>query len=218
MPDHRRLSLAAGVLYLLTFVTSIPAAALYVPLLAGGAHPDPSPTATGAVLEIVLAVSCIGTAVVLAPVVRRVSEVAALGFVAARTTEAALILVGVATVLTLSALRVAGAAADDPSAELLVEAHRWAFLLGPGLIPAINALCLAPALYRGRLVPRAIPIVGMIGIPLLLASATATVFGVFEQTSPLAAAAAAPIALWELSLGLWLTFAGFRNTAVDALV
>lgn len=218
MPAHRRLSLAAGLLYLATFVTSIPAAALYAPLLAGAADADPAAARWGAVLEVALALTCIGTAVVLAPVVRRVSEVASLGFVAARTLEAAIIVLGIAAVLALSAARAAGAAADEPVAAMLVELHRWAFLIGPGLIPAINALCLAPALYRGRLVPRAIPIAGMVGIPLLLASATATLLGVFDQTSPLAAAFAAPIALWELALGLWLTFRGFRADAVERLV
>ncbi|WP_227000895.1 DUF4386 domain-containing protein [Protaetiibacter intestinalis] len=217
MPAHRRLSLAAGLLYLATFAASIPAALLYAPLLAGAARPDPVAARTAALLEVALALSCIGTAVVLAPVVRRVSEVAALGFVAARTLEAGIIVLGVVAVLTLSGVR-ATAAPDDAVAQALVEVHRWAFLLGPGLIPAINALFLAPALFRARFVPRAIPLVGMVGIPLLLASASATVFGVFDQTSPPAALAAAPIALWELGLGLWLSIRGFRADAVERLV
>ncbi|MFT4283740.1 MAG: DUF4386 domain-containing protein [Protaetiibacter sp.] len=218
MPAHRRLALTAGLLYLATFATSIPAAALYAPLLAGAAHPDPTGIRVAALLEVLLAVTCIGTAVVLAPVVRRVSEVAAFGFAAARTLEASIIVLGVVTVLVLAGARAAGVDADDPLAASLVEAHRWAFLLGPGLIPAVNALFLAPALLRGRLVPRAIPLVGIVGIPLLAASACATLFGAFDQTSPVAAAAAAPIALWELSLGLWLTFRGFRPSAVERLV
>src|SRR5690606_27396544 len=150
------------------------AALLYAPLLAGEGQPDAVAVRVSAVLEVLLALACIGTAVVLAPIVSRVSETAALGFIAARTLEASIIVLGVIAVLSLLGMRVAGLAADDPVAAVLVEVQRWAFLLGPGLIPAVNALCLAPALLRARLVPRVIPIVGIIAIPLLAASACAT--------------------------------------------
>ena len=152
MPSPRALAATAGALYLVTIATSIPAAALNAPLLAGAAEVDPTAAAWSAVLEVVLALSCIGTAVVLFPLIRRAGEVGALGFVAARTLEAAVIVTGVIAVLSLSGLREAGLASDDPVSLLLVELHRWAFLLGPGLIPAVNALCLAPVLYRARLV------------------------------------------------------------------
>ncbi|TXK18975.1 DUF4386 domain-containing protein [Homoserinibacter sp. GY 40078] len=218
MIPHRRLSLAAGLLYLATFATSIPAALLNAPLLAGAAEPSAFAAQWSAVLEVLLAVSCIGTAVVLAPVVRRVSEPAALGFVASRTLEAGIIAVGVIAVLTLSGMRATGTDAADPLAQALVGVHTWSFLIGPGFLPAINALCLAPALLRGRLVPRAIPLIGIIGIPLLATSAGATLFGVFGQTSPLAAVAALPITIWELSLGLWLAIRGFRRDAVERLL
>ena len=217
MSSPRALAATAGALYLVTFVTSIPAAALNAPLLAG-TDVEPAASAAASVLEVLLALACIGTAVVLFPLIRRAGEIGALGFVASRTLEAGVIITGVVAVLSLSSLREAGTASDDPVALLLVEAHRWAFLLGPGLIPAVNALCLAPVLYRARLLPRVIPVVGMIGIPLLTASAFATVFGLFDQTSPVAAALAAPIALWELALGVWLVVRGFRPDAVARLV
>lgn len=208
-PDRGR-ALAGGILYLVTFVTSIPAAALYAPLLAGEPA-DPTAAAWSAVLEVALALACIGTAVVLFPLLRPSGELGAIGFVAARTLEAAIILIGVIAVLSLATLRADGTASEDPVARLLVELHRWAFLLGPGLIPAINALCIAPVVFRARLVPRAIPIVGMVGIPLLLASATASIFGALDQTAPIAALLAAPIALWELSLGIGLIVRGARG-------
>lgn len=215
MTPDRKLALSAGVLYLVTIVTSIPAAALEAPLLAGTV--DPSAAAWAVALEVLLALSCIGTAVVLYPITRRVSQVGALGFVAARTLEAGIIVTGALSVLALLELNDAGAATGDPAVRLLVSVHDGAFLLGPGLIPAINALCLAPVLFRARLVPRVIPLVGMVGIPLLVASAVATLFGAIDQLSPIAAVAAAPIALWELSLGLWLTIRGFRREAVGRL-
>lgn len=65
--------------------------------------------------------------------------------------------------------------------------------------------------------PRAIPLTGLIGAPLLVAAAAAIMFGAFDQVSAWAVIGALPIALWELSLGLWLTFKGFRPEAVARL-
>ncbi len=79
------------------------------------------------------------------------------------------------------------------------------------MIPAVNVLLLGSALYRARLVPRVLPLLGLIGAPLLVASAMATMFGVFGQVSALAGLAALPIAVWEIGLGLWLTIRGLRR-------
>jgi hypothetical protein len=106
---------------------------------------------------------------------------------------------------------------SDPPGQALVAVHDWTFLLGPGLIPAINALFVGYALYRTGLVHRAIPLAGLIGAPVLVASAAAIMFGVFDQVSVWAAMTALPIAAWELSLGLWLTFKGFRPEALARL-
>lgn len=83
-------------------------------------------------------------------------------------------------------------------------------------MPVVNALLLGTLLYRWRLVPRALPILGLVGAPLLLASVVATIFGVFDQVSPLAAIAAVPIALREFSLGLWLVVRGFTPSPITA--
>lgn len=204
MSTDRRLSLIAGLLYLATFVTSIPALAMKTPFLTHGT--EPALAVGGALLEVALAGACIGTAVALYPILRRRAEASALGFVAARTVEAGLILFGVVVLLALTSLPDAAA----PTGAVLIELHRWAFLLGPGLIPVINALLLGTVLLRHRLVPRVIPVIGLIGAPLLAASAVATLAGLVDQVSPLAGAAALPIAVWELSIGLWLTFRGIR--------
>lgn len=224
MTRDRRLALIAGALYLLTVVTSIPALALKDPVLG-----DPGLLTSGgaglalqwaALLELVLALSCIGTAVALFPVVRRVDEATALGFVAARTLEAAIIVVGILAMLSLVA--VAGAA--DPAASLagtpgvvLVGLHDWAFLLGPGFIPAVNALLLAPLLLRSGLVPRLIPATGLVGAALLLVSSTGALFGLIDQVSPVSFLAALPIATWEIALGVWLVVKGFRADALRRL-
>lgn len=202
MTTDRRLALATGLLYLATFATSFPALALKTAYLQGGA---PGLAAGGAVLEILLAASCIGTAVAIYPVARRVSEPLALGFVTSRTVEAGMILVGVLALMSVTTLRAAGAADAGMTA-----LHDWAFLLGPAVMSATNALLLGTVLVRSGLVPRVIPIVGLIGAPLLLASSVGVLFGAWGQTSVVGAVAALPIAAWELSLGLWLTVKGFR--------
>lgn len=203
MTDPRKAAAIGGALYLVTFVTSIPAYALK-----SAALDNPGATANAAVhwaalLEVLLAVACVGTAVALFPVVRRQSEAAAIGFVAARAVEAGLIGLGIVAVLAASGL-------GTDSATALIAVHDWAFLLGPGFLPAVNALCLGSALYVSGLVPRFIPLLGLIGAPLLALSATGTIFGLWSQSSPTAAALALPIAAWELLVGLWLLFKGFR--------
>lgn len=203
MTSDRRLALLAGILYLGTFVTSFPALALKTAFLNGG---DAALAGWGAILEVGLAATCVGTAVTLYPIVRRVSEPLGLGFVASRTVEAGVILTGVLALMSLVTVRSAGTTSEVDQA--FVALHDWAFLLGPAFMSATNALLLGTALYRGRLVPRIIPVVGLIGAPLLLLSSTGVLLGAWTQTSAIGAIAAAPIALWELSLGIWLLARG----------
>lgn len=203
MTSTRRLALWAGILYLGTFLTSFPALALKTPLLAGEAEPQLA--AWSVVLEITLAFTCVGTAVALYPIARRVSEPLALGFVASRTIEAAMILVGALALMALVDLGPASMAAPA-----LVALHDAAFLVGPAFMSSINALLLGTVMLRGRLVPRIIPIIGLVGGPLLLLSSYGVVLGAWTQLSPVGAATALPIAAWELSLGLWLIIKGVR--------
>lgn len=210
MANPRRAAAIGGALYLVTFVTSIPAYALKSEALDNPGSPATAAVQWAALLEVVLAVACVGTAVALFPVVRRQSEAAALGFVAARTVEAGLIGLGIVAVLAAADLEPAGATA-------LIAVHDWAFLLGPGFIPAVNALCLGSALYLSGLVPRFIPLLGLIGAPLLALSAAGTIFGLWAQSSPTAAVLALPIAAWELLVGLWLLMKGFRPVGLHRL-
>ena len=215
----RKLALAGGVLYLMTFAFSIPAVFLLEPVLSnpdyivsGGAD---SQVLLGTLFDLITALACIGTAVALFPVIRRQSETASLGFVTTRIFEGAIIVIGVASLMAVVAMRQAGGATGTDSSGLvavgqaLVAVRDQTFLLGPGVMPGLNALLLGYVLYRSRLVPRLIPAVGLIGAPIFLASATATLLGVNEQVSLLSGIAVVPIFFWELSLGLWLTFKGF---------
>ena len=223
----RRTSRAAGILYLLTFV-SVPTLALYQDarneadfVLGAGSS---SGVLLAAFTEVVVAVTCIGTAVVLFPVLKRQSETAAVGFVASRVAEGALIIVGVVSVLTLFTLRTDVAGTADADAASLVTtgsalsaAYDWTFLLSQSLMPVFNAIFLGYVLYRSGLVPRILPTLGLIGAPLLLASDVAIFFGVYDRAAPVAILAAAPIAVWEFSLGVYLVVRGFRPSAVAAL-
>lgn len=223
----QRTARAAGVLYLITFM-SMPTLALYQHVRTQsdfvlGAGADTG-VRLGAFSEVVVALACVGTAVVLFPVLKRQNETAALGFVAARVMEASLILVGVVSVLTLITLRqdtVAGG--SDPTAALAVgttlgAVYDWTFLLSQNLMPVFNAICLGSVLYRTGLVPRVLPAIGLIGAPLLLVSDIAIFFGLYDRMAPIAPLAAIPIAVWEFSLGIYLTVKGFRRAAVAALI
>ena len=209
MTRTRCLGFIAGALYLLTVVTSIPALALKDPVLADPTSAGATALQWAAALEFVLALACIGTAVALFPVLRRVDEATALGFVGSRTLEAAIIVIGVIAML--------GVLVAGPAAPALVSMHDWAFLLGPGTIPAVNALLLAPLLLRAGLVPRALPLMGLVGAPLLLAASVGTLFGIIDQVSPVGFLSALLIAAWEIGLGFWLVIKGFNPDAVERL-
>ncbi len=228
MDPTRRISLAAGVLYLITFV-SIPTLALYKPVkdhvgtFVLGAGSDTG-VLWGALSEVIVGLAGIGTAVVLYPVVKRVSQTAALGLVTARVLETSLIFVGVISMLSIITLRthVAGTAGVDSASLVttghsLVAVYKWTFLLSQSLMPVACDLLLGYALYRSGLVPRILPIVAFVGAPLLLASDIAVFFGAYAQVSPLAALAALPIAAFEFSLGIWLVVKGFKPTPLTSI-
>ena len=224
MSSTRKIAFVAGVFYLITFI-SIPTLALYGPvmnhrdwILGSGSHTG---VLVGGFLEVIVALAGIGTAVTLYPVVKRQNEGAALGFVAARVLEAGMIFTGVVSLLSLVTLRQhLGAAAGANAAALVTTAashvavYNWTFLLGQSLMPAFNALLLGSLMYRSRLVPRIIPVIGLIGAPFLICTVIVTLFGGFKLGSP--ELAAVPVAAWELSLGVWLVVKGFRPSPITA--
>ncbi len=219
MDSLRKTALVAGAFYLLTFV-SIPTLALYGsvrgPNYIVGPGPDTS-VILGGVLEMIVALACIGTAVTLYPVVKRQNEGVALGFVGVRVLEAATIYAGIVSLLSVVTLRQAGAGAGAlVTGQALVAQYYWTFLLGQSFLPAVNAVLLGSLLYQSRLVPRVLPVLGFIGAALLVAAWTATLFGLLGQVSALSALAAIPIALWEFSLGIYLVVKGFKPSPITA--
>lgn len=218
--SSRKISLTAGLLYLLTFV-SIPTLVIYGPVKSAGYILGNGPDTgaiVGGLLEIIVAISGIATAVVLFPLLKKQNESSALGLVASRVLEASTMFVGVAFLLTIVILRKTGAGTDAlPVSNALAVLYDRIFLLGQGFMPAINDLLLGFLLYHSRLVPRALSIVGIIGGPALIAGYLAVIFGLIERLSPLAGLSAVPVALFEFSLGLWLVFKGFNSDAFASL-
>ena len=229
MEPTRKIALAAGIAYLVTFAASIPQLKLFGDVIADptGYISTPGSNAAvqwGSVLEFLTAASGVATAVVLYPVTRRVSRTAAIGFVTSRVVEAGLILVGVVSILSVVTLQqhFAGATGAQEQAlgvtgESLVAMRQWTFLLGPGVMAGVNDLLLGYILYRSGLVGRVIPIIGLVGGPLVLVSDLATILGVWGQTSGFGFLFALPVAVFELSVGVYLTVKGFRPAALAAL-
>jgi hypothetical protein len=197
MDSTRRTSFITGVLFIITFVTSIPAAfLLYAPVLDDasyvvGAGADGG-VALGAFLEVLLIVANVGTAI------------------------------GIVSLLAVVTLR-QDAAGGDPSSlvtvgKSLVAVHDWTFLLGPNWVVGVgNGLILGWLMYRSGLVPRGMAILGLIAGPVLLAGGTAALLGVIEPDSALKNLTAAPEFVWELSLGIYLMVKGFKPSGVARL-
>jgi hypothetical protein len=214
---------AGGIFYLLTFASSIPALLLLGPVLddpgyiVGAGHDIQ--VLWACLFDFVNAVTAVGSAVAVYPVVKRINESMALGFVMSRMMEAAVIMIGVVALLTVVVLRqdFGGVGATDASAltttgQALVTVRDWTFLFGPGFMGSLNAVLFGTLLYRSRLVPRFIPTMGLVGAPLLLTANLFTFFGHNTQTGGWTMLATLPIAAWELSVGVYMTFKGFKQS------
>ena len=224
----RKHSFATGALYLITFAASIPAVFYFLtPVLEDPNYIIGSGADTrviiGCLLDAVNALACIGTAVAVWPVVKRQNESLALGFVTSRMFEAAVIMIGVVSVLAVVTLRrdVAGTAGADEASlvttgQALVAIRDYTFQFGPNVSAALNAMLLGTLLYRSRLVPRVLPTMGLIAAPLLLAASVATILGLTHQGSVWYAPGGVLIFAWELSLGIYLVVKGFKPTPITA--
>ena len=221
----QRTARIAGVWFVLTFVFSIPALLLYDPVLNDvnyvlGAGAD-TRVQVGALLEILLAIANIATAVVLFPVLKRQSESVALGYVASRILESTIIVVGVVSVLAVLTLRqdLAGTSAADGSlvtvGRSLVAIKDATFLLGPAFCAGFgNGLLLGYLMYASGLVPRPMALIGLIGGPIAFATATAVLFGAYDQQSAVNFLFTLPEIIWEASLSIWLVVKGFRPAPI----
>lgn len=227
MTSDRRTALTVGVLFILTMITGIAGVVAYGPVLSDpqyvtGAGAD-TRVFLGAFFELLVIITNIGTAVVLFPILKRVNEGLALGYVAARLVEAALILIGIVSLLAVVSLRQSAGSADAATlvtvGRSLVAIHDWTFLLGPGLLGAGfgNGILLGALIYRSGLLPRRMALFGLVGGSLVCASGIAVLFGVIHAGSTVQGIATLPEIVWEVGfMGLWLTFKGFRRSPILA--
>jgi hypothetical protein len=219
----RRISFAFGVLLLITFITSIPALLLFQPVL-----DDPVGYVTnggsdnrvffGALLELLLIIANIGTAVVVYPLLKRQNHILALGYVTARIVECTFILVGILAVLSIVTLSQQDAGGDEGAiAYTLAALKDWTFILGPGFIVGLgNGLILGYLMYTSGLMPSRLAVLGLVGGPLICISGMLVMFGVADQGGALQGIATIPEFLWELSLGLYPLIKGFRPSPIMA--
>ena len=220
MDSMRKTALVAGILYLATFLSSIPAVFLQSPVLndpnfiigSAGANTQ---VRLGALFDIVNCLTAIGTAVALYGVIKRQHQGFAIGFVASRLFEGALLMTATFSILSIVTLQQPGASGLEASLlvstqDTLVTLRNWSFVLGTG-VPALNAVMLGWVMYKSRLVPRGIPVLGLIGAPLFTSWIVGYVLGFTEAGTAWHGIGVAPIFFWELSLGLWMTFKGFRK-------
>ncbi len=226
MNSHRTTAVVTGVFFIVAAVAAVIGLTLEGPVLNNAdyvvrASGDDSRVVLGGFFEVILAISVIGTAVTLFPIVKRQNESIALGYVAGRVLEAVVIVVGIISILSVVTLRqdFAGATGANAASLLvagksLVVIHNWTFLFGPSLAIGVNTLLLAYLMFTSRLVPRLLPVLGLIGGPLIFAAGTAEMFGLFQQVSAWGAIAAIPVTAWELSLAIWLIVKGFKVSPI----
>ncbi len=218
MSSTRKHALAAGVLYLLTFV-SVPTIALYGVVHGQNYILGPGPDTSviiGGILEIIVALTSIGTAVALYPVLKKQNEGLALGLVGSRVLEAGTIFAGVMFLLTVVSLRQTGAGPGAlVTSKTLVTMYDRMFLIGQSFMPAINDILLGFLLYQSRLVPRGLALIGLLGGPVLIAGDISVLFGLIGQHDPTTALFAVPVALFEFSLGIYLIVNGFKSKATE---
>ncbi|MFZ3591267.1 DUF4386 domain-containing protein [Bacillus sp. DJP31] len=225
MNPNQKAAKIVGVLFILAFVTAVAGLTLYDPILNG---PDylikgsihANQVILGALMELILVVSVIGTATTMFPILRKYNETIALWHVCFRFLEAIIITVGVISVLSLLTLSrefVAAGATDAASFQassiVLKAVHDWTFMLGPLFMLGINTMMYSYIFYKSKLVPRFISILGMTGATLVFICSLLVMFGVIQQVSAWGAILALPVAANEMILAVWLIVKGFNESA-----
>jgi hypothetical protein len=230
MSSYKNAAKIVGVLFILAAVTSMIAAfILYKPILndpdyliQGTKHANQ--VILGALMELILVVSAVGTATTMFPILRKYNETIALWHLCFRFLEAIIITVGVISVLSLVTLSrefVATGAQDTASFQasgtLLKAIHDWTFLLGPLFMLGINTMMYSYIFYRSKLIPRFISILGITGAILVFIYALLVMFGVIQQISVLGAILALPVAANEMILAVWLIIKGFNESSLASM-
>lgn len=214
----RKTAFWAGLFYLLTFV-SIPTLFLYQPLHEPNyllSNVNDNKIVMGGILEIIVALCGIISSIILFSVLKKQNETLAFGLVAARILEACTIFVGVSFILGTVTLHQQGAGEGSIAASrALVTLYDRIFVLGQGFMPAIDDLLLGVLLYKSRLAPRWLSLIGIIGAFPLFASYFALIYGLIERTSPLTGASALMVAFFEFTLGIYFIVKGIKKSSTQ---
>ena len=221
--NYRRIATFTGWLWIITFVASIPARLwFYAPVLdnegnyvTGAGNDAQTLIAIGALLELLLIIANVGTAVVPYSIHKRVHEAGAVAYVTARLVECTFIAIGIVCMLAISTLRQAAPSGTDAAlGQGIFAVYEWSFRIGPGFFVGVgNGLILGYMMFKSGLVPRRMAMLGLIGGPLLCLAGILVIFDVIEASGPIQAVMTIPEALWELSLGIYLVVKGFRRDA-----
>jgi hypothetical protein len=227
MDSNRKNAIIVGVLFILAAVTAITGLALYQPVLNDAGYiikgsANEIQVIWGAFCELILAFSVIGISVIMFPILKEENESIAIGYVSFRLLEATIIVIGIISLLSIVTLNQAFVKATDPDAvsfliagKLLVAIHNWTFLLGPNLALGPSTLIMSYYLFKSKLVPRFISVLGLVGGPLIFVCAVLVMFGAFPQISLWGALFAVPVFAYEMSLAGWLIIKGFNLPDVD---
>jgi Domain of unknown function (DUF4386) len=216
MNEDQRSARIFGVLFIVTFITSLSAVGLFQPVLDDPAayirgDGKDNQIYLGAFLEFLLILANVGTAVVLYPIARRQNKTLAIGYVAARIIECVFLAAGIMFVLGVVSLRQDSPDAADLAVSL-AALKDWTFVFGPGFtVPFGNGLILGYLMYKSGLVPRRVAWLGLVGGPLLLISTTGVLFEWWDRVSTVPALFVIPEFIWEAFLGIYCAIWGFRR-------
>ena len=223
MNANRTIATSAGILFIIAAVASIIGVTLYTPILNNPNYIidtdiDHTQIKWGAFFEIITVLAVIGTSITLYPVLRKYNETMAIGTVCFRLLEATLITIGILCLLSIVTINqgfAKGLASDTSSlliaGKLLLVVHDWTFLFGPNFLLGPSTLITSYILFKMKLVPRFISVLGLLGGPLIFICAVLVLFGFFLQISVWGALFAIPVFCYEMSLAIWLIVKGFNS-------
>lgn len=228
MNSNKKAAKIVGVLFILAAVTAVIGLILYNPILKGPdylitGYEHANQVVLGALMELILVASAIGTSTTMFPILRKYNETIALWHVCFRFLEAVIITVGVISVLSLLTLSrefAAGGvdiASFQASGTVLKAIHDWTFLLGPNFMLGINTMMYSYIFYKSKLVPRFIPLLGITGATLVFIAALLEMFGIIQQASAWGGILALPVAANEMILAVWLIVKGFNEPALSSM-
>lgn len=229
MHTNRQAATFVGVMFIMASVSAMLGLFYFYPpiltdpnyLVNGAAHANQ--VILGALMELVLVVTAIGTAIGLFPVLRPYGERIALGHLCFRFLEAVVITIGVVAVLSLLTLSQTFVAASAPDASsfhmtgtVLHTVYKWTSMLGPLFFLGINTLLYSSLLYKSKLVPRPLAVWGLTGAILVFGYGLLVMFGVAVQAADQWVFLAMPIGIFEMVFASWLIVKGFNPSAIAA--